>query len=394
MKSKTFGITILFSIIFMLFMSLPVGRVKADEVSAIALGTVDYDNLTIQIYPGGNSIVYYSTDKTNWIEVEGEYISNTKSYIMDISWISSSKDVTLYFKGDVVNTIKSVTLPEQNTSLRVVYNKASSSFTFTNAEDAESFIWRKATDYYWTEVDMDESSSSYKNFLADMEELRIKGAKIYIKIPQIMGDGKSNTGMRPSKEVAVTITAMEKAPSVKVNSSKLTLNTSTSMEYYNTYTSQWEACSKTMTIEELAPKALYKNGASDVTVMIRTAATPSKPCSKTAYVTVPGQSPAPLIGDISKDVTYYYMNDKLILLFNNASASNKYEYTYAKPGTTFDISTATWRTVTSTKQLTISSKTIPEGSIVYVRRKGIDASTSKNTEVVLSSAANSFTVDY
>lgn len=379
---------------FMLFMSLPVDRAEADEVSAIALGQVDYDNLTIQIYPGGNSIVYYSTDKSNWIEVEGEYISNTKSYIMDISWVSSTKDVTLYFKGDVVNTIKSITIPEQNTALRAVYNKASSSFTFTNAEDAESFIWRKATDYHWTEVDMDESSSSYKNFLADIERLRIKGAKIYIRIPQMMGDGNGNIGMRPSKEVAVTITAMEKAPSVKVNSSKLTLNTSTTMEYYSTYTSQWVRCSKNMTIEELAPQALFKNGATDVTVMIRKAATSSKPCSKTAYITVPGQSPAPLIGDITKDVTYYYMNDKLILLFNKASASNKYEYTYVKPGVTFDISTVSWRTVTSTKQLTISSRTIPEGSIVYVRSKGIDASTSKNTEVVLSSAVNSFTVDY
>ncbi len=394
MKRKAFGIAIIFSLAFTLLTILPINRAKAEEVSAIAIGMIDYDNLTIQVYTGGNSLVYYSIDRSNWTEVEGEYIDSAKVYIMDISWIASNKDVTLYFKGDINKTVKSVTLPEMNSSLKVTYNKATNSFTFLNDDDALAFEWRKATDYNWIRVDMNEYSATYRNFLSEIDKLRVKGAKINIRIPQQMGYGVNDPGKRPSKEVAITIPAMENAPAIKVNSSKLTLNTSAAMEYYNPFTLQWEKCSANMSIEALAPLALYKNGSNQVTVMIRKAATGSKPYSKTAYVIVPGQAAAPTIGDISKDVTYYYMNNKLTLVFNKATANDKYEYTYVKPGAVFDITKASWKTVSSSKPISLSNKTVPDGSIVYVRKKGVDANSSKKTDVILASEVNSFVVKY
>lgn len=394
MKRKAFGIAIIFSLALVMLMALPVNRAKADEVTAIAIGTIDYDNLVMQVFTGGNPVVYYSVDRNNWTELEGEYLESAKLYIMDISWIANNKDITLYFKGDVVKTVKSITLPDMNSSFKVTYNKASNSFNFTNDDDAAFFEWRKATDYNWIKVDMNEKSASYRSFLAEIEKLRVKGAKIYIRIPQSVGFGITDPGKRPSKEVAVTIPAMENAPSIKVNSSKLTLNTTAAMEYYNPLSLQWVKCTANMSIEALAPSTLYKNGSNPVTVMIRKAATGTKPFSKTAYVLVPGQAAAPTIGDISKDVTYYYMNGKLTLVFNKASANDKYEYTYVKPGAVFDFTKVSWKTVSSTKPISLSNKTVPDGSMIYVRKKGADANSSKKTDVILASELSSFVVKY
>lgn len=396
MNSRTFirnFISILFFVVLITCFQ-PMEESKAEDSSAITFGTINYDNMTLQVYTNGNSIVYYSTDKSTWTEVDGAYSSNTKSYQMDISWVSETSDVTMYFKGDVVTIIKSIVLPSQNTTISIVYDKVEGDFTFSNVEEADSFEWRKSTDYYWTEVSLNELSSSYKAFLSEMETLRSKGAKIGIRIPQKAGTGSADVGMRASKEVSVTITARGSAPTVKVNSSKLTLNTVTTMEYYNSDTSSWVECSKTMTIEDLTPKALYNNGGKGSVIMIRSAATTSKPYSKTEYITVKGQPSAPTIGDSSQDTTYYYMNSKLILQFNKASTTNVYEYTYLKSDVSLDVASAKWVSVTNNKIITITNKTIPDEYVVYVRKKGTDENSSKNIELILSSAVNSFKVKY
>ncbi|MFU0827718.1 MAG: hypothetical protein ACFWTJ_09330 [Lachnoclostridium sp.] len=94
----------------LLLMLLPERKVSA--ATAVEIGTINYETLTIQVYDNGNSTVYYSLDADTWYEVEGEYISASKSYyLMDISWVSTSSDVALYFKGNSTNTVKSVVLP-------------------------------------------------------------------------------------------------------------------------------------------------------------------------------------------------------------------------------------------------------------------------------------------
>ncbi len=367
---------------------------KAYAASAVSVGMIDYENLEMQIYYNGNSILYYSTDNNTWTEVEGDYNSSTKSCFMDISWISNTNDVTLYLKGDVVKTVKTLIIPSQNSSFSVVYDKSEGTFTFNNAEEATSFEWRKATDYKWYTVNADENSGSYNSFLDKMENYRVKGIKIVMRIPQVMGSGLTNAGMRPSREVPVSVTARANAPTIRVNSSKLTLNTSSTMEYYDTTSGLWIDCTSNMGLEEIAPKVLYENGASSVTLKLRIAATSSSPYSKTASVIIPGQPAAPSIGDSSAEATYYYMNSKLMLQFNKASASNTYEYAIIRSGYDFDAYTANWRTVSSPGLLTIAQSTAPSGSRVYIRKKGKDISSSNNAELVLASAARSFAVNY
>jgi hypothetical protein len=380
-------------LILLIFLT-PAAHASAEDAAAISIGKIDYENFTMQIYNNNNSLVYYSTDQSTWTEVEGAYNTTSKSYTIDISWVSSTSDITLYFKGDTVKTIKSVTLPMRNSSLSVKFDKVEGEFLFEDTEDADTFQWRKTSDYNWNTVNLDEASSSYQAFLDTMEMLRGKGIKLYIRTPQVLGTGMNSVGARPSKEVTVTISARVTAPAVKVNSSKLTINTTTAMEYYNTKSGLWIECDGVTAIEDIAPGVLYQNGAKNVTLMIRRAATTTDTFSLTAYLTIPGQTAAPTIGDSSSEVTYYYMNSKLMLQFNKATTSNAYEYAIIKPDSSIELSSASWRSVTTSKVMTMSKSTAPDGATIYVRRKGIDENTSKSVALKLSSAVNNFTVKY
>lgn len=378
----------------LLFSLTPTSKVSAEEATAISIGRIDYDNLTMQIFNNNNGIVYYSTDQNTWIEVEGPYDTTTNSYSMDISWISGREEFTLYFRGNMVKTISSIVLPMQNTSIKVTYNSADDEFVFLDTDDAITMQWRKASDYTWNTVELDEDSFSYISFVNSMEILRVKGAKIYIRTPQVIGRNNNNVGCRPSKEVVLSITKRSNPPTIKVNVSKLNLNTTEAMEYYDMATKLWIDCNRTMLIEDIAPEALYANGSSNPTIMIRKAATSSASYSKTAYITINGQKAAPVIGDNSDDITYYYVNSKLVIQFHTASATNAYEYAIVKPGYSFEVGTASWRSVTSSKIMTISKTSAPDGCEIYVRKKGISQNTSRNIESVLSSAISYFTVKY
>jgi hypothetical protein len=380
------------SLLFLCF--LPAGRAQAEEAQAVSFGKIDYDNLTIQVYKNNNVIIYYSTDKITWVEAEGNYDSAKNMITMDISWVSVSSDVTLYFKGSSVSKVQSITLPMQNSSIKVTYNKVSNEFTFSDAEESDSFQWRKSTDYHWNTVKLDETSSSYNDFIDTVDTFRVMGAKLIFRLPQTAGTYESNVGYRPSKEVTVSILKRANAPSVKVNIAKLNLSTTQAMEYYDTKSSMWLECTRTMTIEDIAPEVLYKKGAKSVTLKIRTAETTTMPYSKTAYLTIPGQAAAPVIGDNSDDVTYYYVNSKLVMQFPKASTSNQYEYCVIRFGSTFDVSTASWRTVTSSKLMNISKSSAPEDCSIYVRKKGIAENTAKNISLVLPSAESYFSVKY
>jgi hypothetical protein len=391
MKNKQ---SYLFCLCCILFLIIPTGNAFASGATAVSFGTIDYEELTLQVFNNNNSIVYYSTDNATWSEIEGGYDSTAKAYMMDISWISTTADVTLYFKGDIVKTIKSITLPMQNSSINIEYDKVEGEFTFLEAEEAEDFEWRKTTDYYWNKVSFTESTASYKSFLTTMENLRVKGAKLIFRTPQVIGTGSNNVGMRPSSEISITIPARSAAPTVKVSASKLTLNTTKSVEYYDADGEFWIECDGAMALEDIAPKALYENGGKTVTLLFRKSATANVPYSKTQKLIIPGQADKPTIGGSSSDVTYYYVNSKLVMQFNKASATNVYEYTIVREDNELNLARASWKSVTSSKIMTISKSVAPSGCTIYVRKKGVDENSSKNISLVLSSAINNFSVTY
>ncbi|MBP1756064.1 MAG: hypothetical protein H6Q59_2462 [Firmicutes bacterium] len=381
-------------LVALLYFCLPLQSASAAEASAISFGAVDYENLTMQVYNNYNNVIYYSTDNSTWSELEGSYNTSGKVYSIDISWVSSSSDETLYFKGDVVKTVKSITLPMQNSTIAVDYDRVEGEFTFSEVEEADYFQWRKITDYNWNTVSLNENSSSYKSFLTTMEYMRVKGAKILIRTPQVIGTSANDVGMRPSSEVTITIPARGTAPSVKINTSKLKLSTTPAIEYYDASNDLWIECDGSMSIEDIAPKALFRNGGSSVTLLLRKSATISSAESKIQKLVIPGQTAAPTIGGSSSDVTYYYLNSKLVLQFNKASDTNIFEYAIVDEDVDYDPADFSWKQVNTTKIINLSAATAPRGCSVYVRRKGTDENASKNIPSILSSDANRFTVTY
>lgn len=381
-------------IAFGLLLLIPIAKISAAEAKPVSIGKIDYDNLTMYVYTNNNTVVYYSTDKTTWYEVEGNKTTENDAFLMDISWVNSSDDITLYFKGENDKTVQNVTLPAKDTSLKVILDKVDNTFDFENCDAATHFEWKKANDYVWNKVPLDTKSASYQSFLKTIEGLVVKGAKISFRIPQTVGTNANNVGARPSKEVNITLAKRANAPSVKVNANKLMLNTTLSMEYFSDKKNVWIECDKNMTIEDIAPTTLFRNGSKSVTLKIRTAATTNRTYSKTAFLKINGQAGAPTIGDNSKDVSYYYQNGKLMLQFNNASKTDVYSYAIVKPGSTFNETTTAFTMMNTNKAKVITATTAPEGSTIYIRKQGINENTTKGIELELASEVNSFKVTY
>ncbi len=374
-------------------------EVKAAAAGPVSITEIDYDKLTMTINKNGNGIVFYSTDqKATWNEVDGPVTENDGKYYieMDISWISANADVTVYFKGNTDSTAISVTVPKANSSFKVKYDKVNVDFTFVGNDGSSKFMWRKTTDYNWQTVDFDITKTSYKNFIKTIDDLRFKGTKIVIRIGQIKGTSESNPGERPSKDVTVAITKMAAAPNLKVNVKKMEVNTKTSMEYFNEDENKWVACQKNMSVEEIAPSAMFDGGAENVSVRVRVAATEKKPYSQTALLYITGQGAAPSVTGATADVTYQFTTDgKFLINFPKASKTVPVDYCIVKEGAEFNYATAKWRTVKSnTKQVKLTEKNAPSGTTVYFRFTGTAANASKNIELKLASDYADFTIDW
>lgn len=393
-QKKTLRILVPILFILGLLLVIPMAKTSAADAKPVSIGAIDYDMLTMRVYTNHNTVVHYSTDKTTWYEVEGNKTTENDAFIMDISWVNQTQDTTLYFKGENDKTIVTVTLPAKDTTFKVVFDKVDCTFDFQNCDAATHFEWKKDVDYTWNRVPIDVNDATYQAFLKTIDGLLVKGAKVNFRIPQILGTNANNVGARPSKEVTLTLAKRANAPSAKVNANKLMINTTTSMEYYHEAKKMWMECDKSMTIEDIAPSTLFRNGSKSVTLKIRTAATANRTYSKTAYLKINGQAGAPSIGDNSKDVTYYYQNGKLMLQFNKASKTEVYSYAIVKPGSTFNETTTPFTVMNTTKAKAITSATAPEGSTVYVRKQGVNENTSKAIALELASEVSSFKVNY
>lgn len=363
------------------------GTTDSAQAGQVEVVKIDYDSLIITLNTNGNSVVSYSTNKTAWNVVEFFQGQNDGEICMDISWIAVGSQKTLYFKGDQNTKVIQVTLPKQ-TAIKAKFDKVDGILTLSNTGDATHFQWRKSTDYTWNTVSLNEKSQEYEQFIKNLEQFRVKGAKLLIRTAQIPGESEDNPGARPSKAVTVSITKRGNAPNVSVNIKTLKLNTTTKMEY-SLDGIKWTDCEKTMTLESLLPKTLYKNGTSAKdTVLIRKAETANVPYSKTQTLTIPAQRAVPTT------VSYYIQDSKYVFLqFSDASDTNMYEYVVVKPGKTFDPAKAAWKTVKKTS-IKLSKSSAPDGSKIYYRLKGTKANTAKGIDLVLPSAYGELTVTF
>lgn len=380
----------------------------AADAGEVYVRNVDYEKLTMQVYPNGNGNVYFASvipkELSDWDELSktnepGEY------FLADISWAAAGSEVSFYLRGDKNTTAVKVTLAKQPAAFKVKFDKVNGDFTFTGQEEQDYFFYRKNTDYNWIKVWFEGKTGSdgisYAEFIDNVEALRFKGSKLVFKLGQKVGYTETNSedeGIRPSKDVAVSVTKYASAPSIKLNVTKMTFNTKTTIEWTDDIAKNvWTACEKNMELEDITESVFYTAGASKTPdtaiVYFRTAKTEKKPSSQISIVSIPPQKAPPVIGtESTADVVYAYDEKYLILTFNKATKDTPYEYCIVKKEDEFDVHKAKWKTAKSTKQVKLSRKTV-EGNDIYFRVKGIAANATKGIEFQLPSAYVSYTAN-
>lgn len=344
------------------------------HATSLTVTEIDYDKLTMTIQASdGDSRIFMATSKTakTWDEIPEELDDNNK-VTMDISWVSVSKNYTIYLKGDKSTEPISVTLPKQNTKFKASLNK--DKISFTNQGNVTNIYWRKSTSTEWKlyeEAEMD----------ALIESFCLKGISLVFRTGQIKGTSISAPGERPSKFSTLKIGKRAAAPKVTFNYNTMTFAVKKTMEYKLSAEDTWkDVNATTLNLGDIMSSVLYdqngKNMKEDETVGIdfRVKATTSKVASQTKTLQIPRQEDTP-----KANITHAYTGPtQLKLLIEKkengedtleaASSSNPYEYTVVKSGETLDIYKAKWTGIT-TETTKISSTTAPEGSLIYVRKK-------------------------
>lgn len=357
--------------------------------------SIDYEELWLVVDAKDNTAVYYS-DKAQKTWTEAIQDEDGKYYI-DISWLKNTSAVEITLKGDLNEEVVSISIAARESKFKVKFDKVSGTLSFTSLpEEAQTLEWRKATSYEWHTATIEDAKDADSEFGQELEKLRIAGASIYVRLPQTAGqlndDGTFDAGKRQSKEVKVSITKRATAPTVKINGTKLQLNTTTAMEYSLDCGVTWIKASKNMAIETVAPEALGA-GAKDVAVWFRKAATAKAGYSKTFVLEIPAQRVQPTVSaGGTAEVSYESKDGKFYLTFSQASKTSPYEYTVVKSGNTLDMTKASWKAVTSAKTISVSAKTAPAGSTIYVRKKMVSQTTT--TDLQLASAAAVIPVSY
>lgn len=364
------GILVFFLLLLLIGTAAPSMMPEAAD-AALVITEIDYEKETLTVASSaGDQYLYYSDAKMkNWECAYGGFENGT--YVLDISWVSKTKDYVLTLKGDKSGEAVSVTLPKQDKTFRAAYNYKTESFSFAGAE-GRTVYWRKADSTVWQPIDAATQQV--------MRRLYARGAYLYLRTGQIKGgtaNGVLDAGSRPSREVKLSLTKQASAPSLAVKTAEqITVNDK--MEYMTDSASEWKPCSgKVLKIAETAPEAYY-NGSTpgrEVQIRVRVAATEKKLPSATGVLTVRAQEAAP--SGIKTEFTNVSTLQITIAEQKDAdgnvtekkpSSSNPYEYAIAAKGAVLS-EDAKWTSIT-TEKTKLSSQKAPEGSTVYIRKRG------------------------
>lgn len=381
MKQKRNALVGIFLVLFVgLAVFWPGKSAQAANVPLRIVG-IDYENETMTIESQtSDTMLFYSDGKMKtWECAYGTFSSRT--FVLDISWVSKTKDYTISLKGNISETPVSVVLPKQESKLKVTFNCKTEKLEFENVENNRTIYWRKADSTTWHPIgtaaaDQSATINLFKRFYA-------KGATICFRFGQIPGtwsNGKIEPGSRPSKEVKLKLTKQASAPSASVNTTKMTISATDKMEYSVDGSAAWTTCTKSgLSISEVAAAAFLADGRApkDVKIALRMAATEKKLSSLPREITIKAQEAVPT------NVTFEFQNSNTLkmviaelktgegenekVIAEAASKTNPYEYTVVKQGQELK-DTASWTSVTS-ETTTFSKTKVPEGSKIYVRKK-------------------------
>lgn len=355
--------------------------VQAEEPS-ISIKEINYDNstITLQVNSLDTKVFLSDANMKKWDAVPGT-ISNGMITV-DMSWISASSNQTITFKGDYSTKVVSITIPKQATKFKATYNKIKGTISFSNT-DNRTIEWRKKGSTTWNRVNANTLSDELNAYYTN-------GIQLYFRLAPVNGSG-TYAGLRPSKEVSVTIPKRTAAPKVTVNGSKFIIPVKKGMSYRRVYEdgtmSQWTNVTGTteLLLSSVASEALYNGNTGtqkEVTLQFRTNASASSQVSNITTVVIPIQKGAPDIATSGISINYT-SSSSLTLTVKAASSKTPYEYTIIQKDKELNYQTAVWKTISSSSPVSINSTAAPTGSKIYVRLKSIEA--SNETEFSLAS---------
>ncbi len=330
-----------------------VGMVSAAE-STIAGSeiSVDYAKQEMTVILGSNKTLFYgkgteSKEPSIWDEAnESQFTTvevnnnQVKAVVIDLSFLSPSKDEYIYLKGDVDTQATSVLVKKQQ-KLKVSFAgllnattdpsgvmKGAYEKTEGNAKkysgfndetgyfiflvDGEPYTefsniqWRKGLNGSWKSLEQ-----------LMLEKYKANGASLYFRI---------NTGMEQiSNEVKVTYQKVAQAPNITIDGAKHTIRLTDKIEYrvkvangnYSTWTTPTFENNKTSGVIKLSTLngvSISGNGDgikskfNDMQIQVRTKATDKKTTSKVRTITL-NQSEAPTFGSNGIEVKLVNASD-------------------------------------------------------------------------------------
>lgn len=356
-------VTLILSLIF----ETPIMMKTSYAATSVAV-VVDYSEETITLTEttDANSKFYMSTDNQKTWEMLNTN-SDMKTSTVDISALLSSKEVTLYFKGNVDTAAVKFVIPMEDKNLSITYSVVGDSgqLTFVGA----TVQYKKGENGVWKTAISPMSTALYE----------IKGAKLFFRTAP-------TATTRASKVISVNIPKRPTAPSVKVDGGKFCitglkpgvtqyrLGTDTTWIPFTTATN-----AKVLDLATLLKITTTNTPIPATTIEFRTNATAKKASSSVKVIEIPLQETLTGMASVSgTTITISDPNKKL-----------SYEYAIVSKGSSLNLSTAKWKTISSSARPVI----VPNASIddtIYVRRKSYTDSLTKN--VVLASTYLSFPV--
>ncbi len=341
--------------------------------ASIQVREINYYNSTITLQCDSRDTVIWFSDsaKKKW-EALPIPTPGSQTVTMDFSWISASSNYTLHFKGDYSENIVAVTIPKQATNFKVSFNKLKGTVTFTNAGN-RTIQWRKKGSSTWKVLNVDTHNTEISQYFTN-------GAQLYYRLAPVNGTASSNSGMRASTEVQLTIPKKTAAPKININGSRFSIPVKKGMAYRKLngegVLSEWTSITgtKDLLLSELAPEIFYQANTTgkEAVLQFRMNASSSAQVSNITTVTIQAQRPAPSEDTHGISLTYT-SSSTLSLTVKAASSTLPFEYTIVGKGRELDYRTASWKTISSSSAVSISKSSAPEGSRIYVRQQAMEA---------------------